>query len=74
MELDANANTCIIQIIPKMPAGPVTMTVNYVARTLIGLASCAFTPYFNGVSLGQITPSDYKLNQKILTTSLPAYK
>ena len=57
-----------------MPAGPVTMTINYVARTGIDLASCAFTPYFNGVSLGQIMPLDYKLNQKILTTSLPAYK
>ena len=50
--LDAHANTCIIQIIPKMPAGCFRITVNYAAFTGIDFASCSFIPYFNGVSLG----------------------
>ena len=57
-----------------MPAGPVTITVNYAARFGVTLTSCAFTPYFNGASLDQITPSDYNINKIILTSNLSTYK
>ena len=70
MELDGTANTCIRQTIPKMPAGPVTITINYAARPAASRPSCAFIPYFNGVSLGQINPTNYNLTQKVLTSSL----
>jgi hypothetical protein len=70
MELDVMANTCIKQTIPKMPAGPVTITLNYAARPAAKLASCSFIPYFNGVSLGQINTANYYLTKKVLTSSL----